>query len=557
MHARPHLETHSRSLGHSAVAGAAYRLGLQLYDEKAGVMRDFRKRKLGEEIVLALTVAPKGAPSWATDPAQLWNRVEAAETRKDAQLARDYRIPIPFHLTDEQAGQLSTDMAMYIAEELFTPVSIGLHRDADLDAQGLPKPNDKQGFHAHLYFPTRALADLDGSDSSSRSGSASGSGFGAKLTILSNKRTSVAFVEAMNAKWAMLANQYASTTGLTADYDHRSYKRMGLNLTPTPSMGRHAVAMERKGIPTWKGDRLREAQVMAKVFERAHSVSQQAQHAQAVADVAREKGKPAVKSGLLVPSGLKTTGGMAQTKRAPSVGEPRFISVLQGGTTLAERIRNMGPAPTTWAERETLERLLEYINMVERCCAMVDEYEREKAKLERQREREKAAELEAEFQASQSRGYRSRVYVQVKDWEKQHPWRVKVASMAGPNAKHEDLKRLQSQLQIHDRHVQTFKASASAHRSSADDAGKGIATVTIQIVEQEAKLVHALRDVAGLKPDLLENLPALMPVAQREVVREAIDKVRAVVRDVISARSTDTECINTESTKLPSPKFKS
>jgi hypothetical protein len=217
MHARPHLETHSRSLGHSAVAGAAYRLGLQLYDEKAGVMRDFRKRKLGEEIVLALTVAPKGAPSWATDPAQLWNRVEAAETRKDAQLARDYRIPIPFHLTDEQAGQLSTDMAHYIAEELFTPVSIGLHRDGDLDAQGLPKPHDKQGFHAHLYFPTRALADLDGSESSSGSGSASGSGFGAKLTILSNKRTSVAFVEAMNARWAMLANQYASTTGLTAD----------------------------------------------------------------------------------------------------------------------------------------------------------------------------------------------------------------------------------------------------------------------------------------------------------------------------------------------------
>jgi hypothetical protein len=529
MHARPHLETHSRSLGHSAVAGAAYRLGLKLYDEKAGVMRDFRKRQLGEEIVLALTVAPKGAPSWATDPAQLWNRVEAAETRKDAQLARDYRIPIPFYLTDEQAGQLSTDMATYIAEELFTPVSIGLHRDGDLDAQGLPKPNDKQGFHAHLYFPTRALADLDGSESSSGSGSASGTGFGAKLTILSNKRTSVAFVESMNARWAMLANQYTSTTGLTADYDHRSYKRMGLNLVPTPTMGRRAVAMERKGIPTWKGDRLREAQVMAKVFERAHSVSQQAQHAQAVADVAREKGKPAVKSGLLVPSGLKTKGAKVQTKPALSVGEPRFISVLQGGTTLAERIRNMGPAPTTWAERETLERLLEYINMVERCCAMVDEYEREKAKLERQREREKAAELEAEFQASQSRGYRSRVYVQVKDWEKQHPWRVKVASMAGPNAKHEDLKRLQSQLQIHDRHVQTFKASANAHRNSADDAGKGIATVTVQIIEQEAKLVDALRNVAGHKPDLLEKLPALVPVGQREFVREAIDKVQAVV----------------------------
>jgi hypothetical protein len=201
----------------------------------------------------------------------------------------------------------------------------------------------------------------------------------------------------------------------------------------------------------------------------------------------------------------------------------------------------MGSAPTTWAEREALERLLEYINMVERCCAMVDEWLREKAKLERQREREKAAELEAEFQASQSRGYRSRVYVQVKDWEKQHPWRVKVASMAGPSAKHEDLKRLQSQLQIHDRHVQTFKASASTHRSSADDAGKGIATVTVQIIEQEAKLVDALRDVAGHKPDLLEKLPALMPVGHREFVREAIDKVQAVVGTSAEAVVADIE----------------
>lgn len=47
-HARPHLQTHSRSTGHSAVAGAAYRLGLRLLDERTGICHDFRKRKLGE-----------------------------------------------------------------------------------------------------------------------------------------------------------------------------------------------------------------------------------------------------------------------------------------------------------------------------------------------------------------------------------------------------------------------------------------------------------------------------------------------------------------------------
>jgi len=73
-HARPHLQTHGRSQGHSAVAGVAYRLGLRLYDERTKTWHGYRKRKLGEEIVAALTLAPEGAPDWATDPEQLITR---------------------------------------------------------------------------------------------------------------------------------------------------------------------------------------------------------------------------------------------------------------------------------------------------------------------------------------------------------------------------------------------------------------------------------------------------------------------------------------------------
>jgi hypothetical protein len=67
-HARPHLETHTRSAGHSAIKGAAYRLGIKLTDERTGEVHDFRKRKLGEEIVRAVTIAPPGAPGWAAVP---------------------------------------------------------------------------------------------------------------------------------------------------------------------------------------------------------------------------------------------------------------------------------------------------------------------------------------------------------------------------------------------------------------------------------------------------------------------------------------------------------
>ena len=84
-HARPHIETHVRSKGHSSVAGAAYRLGLKLLDERTGTWHDYSRRSTAGEIILALTLALAGSPHWATRPQELWTRVENSERRKDSQ----------------------------------------------------------------------------------------------------------------------------------------------------------------------------------------------------------------------------------------------------------------------------------------------------------------------------------------------------------------------------------------------------------------------------------------------------------------------------------------
>ena len=47
-------------------------------------------------------VLPADAPPWMADRERLWNAVEAAETRKDAQLAREIQLAIPREL-DRQA----------------------------------------------------------------------------------------------------------------------------------------------------------------------------------------------------------------------------------------------------------------------------------------------------------------------------------------------------------------------------------------------------------------------------------------------------------------------
>lgn len=238
-HARPHIETHSRGHGHSAVAGVAYRLGLALVDARTGTTHTYTRRRERNEIVATFTIAPFGAPAWAVDPAAIWNRAEAAEKRKDAQVARDYRIPVPLGLNDLAATAMARDMAEHIAQLFAVPVSVGVHRDNERDALGYEKPTHRRGLHAHLYFPTRRL-DRDG--------------FGAKLSELSNKNTSRALVDALNEHWAGLANAYTAAAGLAADFDHRSYERAGVMKETAPTLGAAACAMERRGISTDKGN---------------------------------------------------------------------------------------------------------------------------------------------------------------------------------------------------------------------------------------------------------------------------------------------------------------
>ena len=78
-----------RSSGRSAVAAAAYRAGERLHDSRIDRDHDFTNKAgvLHSEIML-----PKHAPAEFSDRATLWNAVEAAEKRKDAQLAPRGRV---------------------------------------------------------------------------------------------------------------------------------------------------------------------------------------------------------------------------------------------------------------------------------------------------------------------------------------------------------------------------------------------------------------------------------------------------------------------------------
>lgn len=515
-HARPHLEVHSRSKGHSAVAGAAYRLGLRLYDNRQKCWHDFQKRALGEEIVRALTVSPKGSPSWCTDPQELWNRVERAERRSDSQVARDYRIPVPLGLSDQDAGDLAEEMARFICEELHVPVSLGLHRDADRDALGTLKPIERQGFHAHLYFPTRPLAELE------EGKEGEGTGFGPKLHEFSKMHLGSAFIELLNCKWSELANDYAWKSGSDSKYQYKSYKRLGVNLTPQPTLGQSATAMERRGITSNRGDSLREALVMAEVYQKAHAGTLVAQHAQALQDVKRKHGtKPQGQGGVLSTSTRLRFHSSKRLAANPLIA-PRG--------SLAYRLRTSAPAPTTKEEVEELERSLVLIEALDKAFAVYHQLQNELDELLRVIEARRAASLDAQFQVDQSRQRRTVAQVRLRRWEDENRWRIKfLASVGGmPMATHEKLRK---NVQLHDGHVQALKATMVTHAIDVTEMEQQVEGLKVKQSEALSTIRNKACALDDAKSELIPELLKALPPTDRSILQEQLPTLFSDVKE--------------------------
>jgi len=346
-HARPHLQTHLREAKHSSVAGAAYRLGLKLFDERTETWHDYSHRS-GKEVVFGKTIGPEGAPAWLLDPGTLWNEVEKAEPRSNSQVARDYRIPIPLGLSKDEAIAMSMAMAGYLVARFNVPVSVAVHNDNDTDLDGNKKPPGMVGFHAHLYMPTRELTHAGQGDGAVWR-------LGRKLSELSNKRTSSQLVDSMNAKWAQLANRFARAAGIQTQFESLSYERLGLDIRPKPTRARR-FGKENAWYPQGTNGPKVDMSPAA-VTGRLHA--RRATHITKV--LTTDAGRARRRVTRFGPDG-------AQGK-APLINRARFV----GGRTvridshlrLAELMRRAGPTPTSDAEQAALERSMFLADFIE------------------------------------------------------------------------------------------------------------------------------------------------------------------------------------------------
>ena len=178
----------SRSTGASAVAGAAYRSGERLTDERTGETHDYRRR---DDLDGAEILTPRGAPEWAQDRARLWNEVEEAERRKDAQVAREVRVAIPRELRQEERRKLVRDFAQSAFVDRGMVADIAYHGGKGANP------------HAHIMLTTRKLTQ---------------EGFGQKDRSWNSKE----LLASWRQGWAEHANQTLERAGRGERIDHRT-----------------------------------------------------------------------------------------------------------------------------------------------------------------------------------------------------------------------------------------------------------------------------------------------------------------------------------------------
>src|SRR5271167_4618963 len=193
-----HAKMVQRNKGQSAVAAGAYRSGSLLSEETTGIAHDYtRKRGVEHSEILA----PEGAPSWVLDRQTLWNLVEQAEKRKDAQVAREIEVGLPVELSNPEQVALLRD---YVQREFVANgmvADIGIHRDNPVNP------------HAHILLTTRDLTP---------------EGFGPKNRGWNDK----AHLLHWRSSWAEVTNEHLMHAGLAVRIDHRSYADQQLDLIP-------------------------------------------------------------------------------------------------------------------------------------------------------------------------------------------------------------------------------------------------------------------------------------------------------------------------------------
>lgn len=187
------MENISRGEGKSSVASAAYRHRKVFTDNRTGDIHG-RKTAHKKDLYFARIFAPENTPpALIVDSETLWNVVEASEKRKDARLAKEFKIALPAELTPEQSIELTTAFVLehFTKQGIITDVVI----------------HDINGHNPHIHIMGTTREVL-------------ATGFGKKIREWDRPET----LDGWRKGWQDFCNEFLEKYEHEARVDHRSIR---------------------------------------------------------------------------------------------------------------------------------------------------------------------------------------------------------------------------------------------------------------------------------------------------------------------------------------------
>ena len=224
------------------------------YDRRSGVLH-------------AEIMAPENTPAWMTDRTALWNAVEVAEKRRDAQLSREVQLALPHELDASQR--------LFLVQGYVRQAFVARGMIADIAIHAPHRQGDDRNVHAHVMLTMREIT---------------GDGFGKK----ERGWNETALIEHWRGTWQEAVNRALERAGHAGRVDHRSLEdqraeaqekaeqaraandnerarvfdlaAVQLDRDPEPKIGHIAMALERRGEQTERGNLWRD--VVARNLDR-------------------------------------------------------------------------------------------------------------------------------------------------------------------------------------------------------------------------------------------------------------------------------------------------
>ncbi|MBF7138657.1 MobQ family relaxase [Pediococcus pentosaceus] len=230
----------SAGKGRSAIAGASYRSGEKLFDQKEGRSYFYARSFMPESFILT----PKNAPEWASDREKLWNEVERKDRRANSRYAKEFNVALPVELSEDEQKELLTKYVQenFVDEGMVADVAI--HRD---------HPDNP---HAHVMLTNRPFNPdgtwgikskkqyiLDDNGNKTYTGT---SKYPKSRKILMVDWDKKEKITEWRHNWAASVNQALEQKNIPDRISEKSFMEQGIADTPTQHEGINSKRHERK-----------------------------------------------------------------------------------------------------------------------------------------------------------------------------------------------------------------------------------------------------------------------------------------------------------------------